>query len=677
MAYQRCVLLLLLCLSVLGCGGSGSESDQATVPSTPATPTPAAPGPISNLALEQITATSVKVSFQTPEPVPVEITIVPIGASDSARTIQSPAATEHSQMFKGLWADVEWQVTVSVADNSESTRFKTLEPGWPSNCRTGNLKLPIMPEANWQTYTDLNGAIQVATSPGCDGEGHAAQFSFDLNNGEWVVAARSTAFETPIDLTAYSHLWVPFRGEQGVPVALEVKLKDSAANLAFVRLDGGAGLPVWRSWAVDLREFQNQIGTLDLSNITSLEFAFSWPSNLPGKRQGSVQVGDIWAWHIDDVRQPIEELEAVLPDISNMALVAQDLLTRQQPHGFIPAWFELTPNWHLYANAMALIVFTLEYERLAGVDGSSQQYLLAANKLADELIRLQALSDRNGAWDDSFNVSNNRLVLKPANERVMWVGSTAWAGIALIIAREVLPDASRFDQSIANAANYFQTSQQCRESAGLPDGSITEGTEGNISSHLFWHAAVARGLAEPGPANRLKTFIEQHLFDPVQQRFFCGVQVDIGDYNEQACTMTGTGNIIAGHALACLDVAANWGSQWLKRQNRLQDALAGLAFGMAIFPTQGFTATSIKGLGDIAGPWSPTVEHGAGQWAAEGGINANFIINQAKQQLCQDGRCQGAANDFSAGIGWNTTANGIAPAAWMYLAWHGGFWQKL
>ena len=119
-----------------------------------------------------------------------------------------------------------------------------------------------------------------------------------------------------------------------------------------------------------------------------------------------------------------------------MAEVAADLLARQEPHRFITAWYDLEPNLHLYANAMALIVFTLEYERLADAgDTAAASYEDAARGMADALVALQALSDRGGAWDDSFIDVGGNLALRDPGSRVVWVGSTAWAGLAMILAR--------------------------------------------------------------------------------------------------------------------------------------------------------------------------------------------------------------------------------------------------
>jgi hypothetical protein len=567
---------------------------------------------------------------------------------------------------------------VDACHASIKTKSSVAIPDWPAGpCRTGTRILPIDGGGVWSTYADSNGEINVEVATGCGGSGNGARMSFDLGGGEWVVAS-GNSFATPVDLTAYTHLWIPYRGTPGVSTALEIKLRDAAGGLSMARMDHGAGLPVWRSWAVDLREFRPQLGNLDLSAVTGLEVGFSSPLTANGPRSGVVEIGDLSAWNLAAVRPAVTGFERVNRDETAMAGVASDLLSRLRPHGFIPAWFELAPNWHLYANAMALIVFTLEYERLAAAgDPGAAQYEDAARLVADTLVTLQSLSDRGGAWDDSYVEVDGTLALHPAYARIMWVGSTAWAGIALIIARDLLPEGDDYDTAISAAAAFYASRQGCRSTAGLPAGSVTEGTEGNISSHLFLAAAAARGLGSASVPDTLATFIADDLYDSVQQRFLCGVEVDLGGgFNEATCTSGGSGNILRGDARSCLDVIGNWGAEWLVRQGRVGDALAGLGYARHVFPTQSFGDPVVNGLGDIAGPWTPSVEIGAGQWAAAGGPDASYVLAQAQEHLCLLGACQGAADNYAAGIAWNTTSPGIAPAAWMYLAWHGGFWNR-
>lgn len=665
---------MCLCVLLCGCGGSsGGPGGDANAPTDTV---------ITGLTVSAVGAHSATLSFSTSQAVGADVSVW-LDTDDATvpplMMLTSPSAASHSVELDSLWSTSPWRVEVTAGNAVASTTFTTADPSWPAVCRSGALVLPVDGAGSWSTYTDDNGSIEIEASPGCEGAGGGARFTFDLGDGEWVVAASNDGFVAPLDLSAYSHLWVPMRGTPGVPVAFEIKLRDSSGALSVARIDGGTGVPVWRSWAVDKREFLPQFGTLDFSDITALEFAFSWPSAWGGPRSGTVEVGHPSAWSLAAEQPQVTGFERIPRNEAAMAAIAADLLSRQRPHGFLPAWFELAPNWHLYANAMALIVFALEYERTAGVAGSSSDdYLNAAYLAADRLVELQQLSARNGAWDDSFREVNGTLELYPSGSRQVWVGSTAWAGIALIIARDLLPDGGRYEAAIAAAAQFYADEQSCRTTAELPAGSVTEGTEGNISSHLFLAAAAERGLTDATVAAGLAGFIAASLFDPQQSRFFCGARVDFGTgFDRASCTLGGSGAVVGGDARSCLDITGNWGVEWLLRQDRPSDALQGLAYSRLIFPTRGFSNPGVKGLGDIAGPWTPTVEHGAGQWAAAGGPDANYVMTEAYAKLCRDGACQGAADDFSAGIGWNTVSTGIAPGAWMYLAWHGGFWSRL
>jgi len=663
-----------LCAMLVGCGGSSGGSGGTGTAGTDIV--------ISAVTVDAIRSNSASLSFSTTPASDASIRIWLVtddAATPPFMTIASGNAVSHAVTLNTLWSATPWRVEISAGTAIANTTFTTGDPPWSAVCRSGDVTLPVNGAGSWSTFTDVNGSIAIEAASGCEGAGGGARLTFDLGDGEWVVAASNDGFASPLDLGAYSHLWVPFRGSAGVPVAFEIKLRDNAGALSVARIDGGASVPVWRSWAVDKREFESQIGTLDFTAITALEFAFSWPLASGGPRSGIVEVGRPAAWNLTAERPQVTAFERVARDGAAMAAIAADMLARQQSHGFIPAWFELAPNWHLYANAMALIVFTLEYERLAGTgDPSVGAYLDAAYLLADRLVELQQLSARNGAWDDSFREVNGNLELHSGALRHVWVGSTAWAGIGLIIARDLLPDGNRYDSAISAAAQFYSGEQSCRTTAGLPAGSVTEGTEGNISSHLFLAAAAERGLTGTAVPDALAAFIADTLFDPQQRRFFCGAHVDFGTgFDNNSCTLGGGGAVVGGDARSCLDVTGNWGVEWLKRQNRSADALLGLAYSRHLFATRGFADPGVKGLGDIAGPWTPTVEHGAGQWAAAGGPDANYVMAEAYAKLCIDGACRGAADNLTAGIGWNTVSTGIAPGAWMYLAWHGGFWSRL
>jgi hypothetical protein len=116
----------------------------------------------------------------------------------------------------------------------------------------------------------------------------------------------------------------------------------------------------------------------------------------------------------------------------------------------------------------------------------------------------------------------------------------------------------------------------------------------------------------------------------------------------------------------------NWGADFLRDIPDNARALAGLSLAAGIFPVRSFTG-SIIGMGDIAGPWQPTVEF-TGQYAAAGGHGAAWLMDQ--MLLLEDpndpGAFPGAPDDFGGGDGWNTAMTGTSPSAWVYLGLAGG-----
>jgi hypothetical protein len=121
-----------------------------------------------------------------------------------------------------------------------------------------------------------------------------------------------------------------------------------------------------------------------------------------------------------------------------------------------------------------------------------------------------------------------------------------------------------------------------------------------------------------------------------------------------------------------LDVVGNWGALFLRHQGLHEEALVASSLGAGIFPVAAWDE-SMVGMGDIAGPWQPTVEF-TGQYIAAGGIGSQYLLEQ--MEILEDpdapGSYPGSPDDYSAGIGWNTSMHGIAPSSWVYFAHHGG-----
>jgi hypothetical protein len=74
-----------------------------------------------------------------------------------------------------------------------------------------------------------------------------------------------------------------------------------------------------------------------------------------------------------------------------------------------------------------------------------------------------------------------------------------------------------------------------------------------------------------------------------------------------------------------IDVMGNWGADFLRNIHDDTHALDGLSLAATIFPVRGFT-NAVVGMGDIAGPWTPTVEL-TGQYAAAGGRGAAWLMD--------------------------------------------------
>ena len=178
---------------------------------------------------------------------------------------------------------------------------------------------------------------------------------------------------------------------------------------------------------------------------------------------------------------------------------------------------------------------------------------------------------------------------------------------------------------------------------GGPSGGITAGVEGNISTYF---ALVAAG--ETDAAQQVADFLLTHAWDG--ERLWVGI----------------------GDPGLALDVIGNWGALFLRHQGLHEEALAASSLGAGIFSAAAWD-DSMVGMGDLAGPWQPSVEF-TGQYIAAGGIGSQWLLEQLEvlEDPTSPGAYPGSPDDYSAGIGWNTAMYGIAPSSWVYFAHHGG-----
>lgn len=510
-------------------------------------------------------------------------------------------------------------------------------------------------------------AVTLSTIGGCSGNALAVRW--DLNGGEWLVLVRD--LEQPLDLSSRTHLRVAIRGsDPGARLNFQLKLMDADGSVFWQVAESVTDLPVWRPMYIDLREltcFGDAAtcagATLDRSKITQIQIGIALCMRDNALCEATAMSGglDLDELAAVDLRRGaphrviLDRRERVIPSPDLRAETASAILGHTHANGLVPAWFpELSPNYNTYAEAAALLVFIAEYERTGDV-----AYRDAAVRLADALVDLQIAAPRRnaGAWMSAYTLRNGVIESFDATctgdeamidgddreiNRCSWAGNVAWALLALARARDAHLPVAGLDASI-DAATAWLIVQIGR----MPEYPLllTRGLEGNVSA---WFALAAVNASE---AKSFGEAIYARGWDPVEQRLKMGAgDTDFG---------------------SAIDMNGSWGAQFLRRIGRPAAASASQDYAASIFRTTSFDGT-IEGMGDIAGPWTVTVEFGA-QAAAAGMFGANAIMREIVRLKHPDGSFPGGTDEWYGGIGtpWTTTMTGVAPTAWVYFAQNG------
>lgn len=126
-----------------------------------------------------------------------------------------------------------------------------------------------------------------------------------------------------------------------------------------------------------------------------------------------------------------------------------------------------------------------------------------------------------------------------------------------------------------------------------------------------------------------------------------------------------------------MDTAGSWGVEFLRCIGKEEDALSSQAYAATVLRTTSFDTNNpakalVEGYGDIAGPWTMTVEFGA-QGAAAGILDSNYIMQQIYLLEAPDGSFPGSTDNWFGGTvaPWTTKWTGVAPTAWVYFAQNG------
>jgi hypothetical protein len=395
-------------------------------------------------------------------------------------------------------------------------------------------------------------------------------------------------------------------------------------------------------------------GTLYLDEFAALDLK-------PGAANRLAETGFTMARPASDLRASTSQ--ALLAQITSAGPAAS----------LIPAWFpEPNPNYNTYAQAEALLVFVYEFERTGNI-----AYRDAARNLAAKLLSLQIPAGRiqAGAWYTAYGVDQGALrppnralpagqtIPCDGNETMVpdpitnlpvainidaceWVGNVGWALIALGRLQQsgFYHEPLTLKNGIERGAAWIIGQPALRGNTQYP-GLISLGIEGNISAHFGLRAA-----GKHAEAAQLGDAIFLFGWDQTERRMKPGV-------NDFA---------------TALDVSGSWGVTFLRAIGKTQEALDSQGYTASILRTTSFDG-SAAGYGDIAGPYTVSVEFSA-QAAAAGIYRADFVMQQISALQIASGQYAGAfpgAPDHWYGgqlTPWDTAMPGVSPTAWMYFA---------
>ncbi|MBI5676015.1 MAG: PQQ-like beta-propeller repeat protein [Nitrospirae bacterium] len=581
---------------------------------------------------------------------------------------------------------LDGQVTMNADKNCRAI-FRSLDTSVfsPVACSDGKIDAIIddFEDASlWSTcYVVAGVSCPTLTSVGgCSGNSLAISYDLTtepIENG-WFVITRT--FPAPIDLSDYTHLRIALRGSNiNAHHTFEIKLVNHVGDSDYTylrKVESVTDLSVWCPLYIDFNEFTcgnvqtcNSQFPLDVSAITRIEIAVSrcvedgTECESPSENTNVFYLDELSAVDLRPVSgnrlvQTSPEEVVPIPDLRSST--ANAIYNHQDVTDLVPAWFDESPaNYNTYAEAIALHLFIDEYERT-----DNAAYSNAANRLAEKLIALQIPNGKlnEGAWFTDYKNDAGGIVpndpsctgdesLTPDIDRCSWIGNTGWAVIALARLQNsgIYPDVTALSSSIDKAASWIVS--QIGRISEYP-GLVTEGMEGNISAYF---GLIAAGRASE--ASQIGDNIYLYGWDVTEQRMKIGAKSS--DY------------------ATAMDVSGSWGAQFLRHIGKTAEALFSQEYAATIlrttsFDTNNFAGSIVKGYGDIAGPWTMTVEFGA-QAAAAGILYSNYIMEQIYLLQHADGSFPGSTDNWYGGTvaPWTTTMTGVAPTAWVYFAQNG------
>lgn len=479
------------------------------------------------------------------------------------------------------------------------------------------------------TFLDFEGAadcapvipgppVRAQVAPVAGYGDNALELSYDLAGGSW--AQIRCDFDPPLDLSAYDHLRLEWRGASAGANSLELGLVNPAAG--GERIFGRGYHHVtqrgwWGQLIVPFAFLQPWAdgSTFDRGKVSAIFVSVVKDPRDDTGGAGRLAIDNLGAFTV--ASRPVPTAFAPIAEHRVAAAAAAAWLARQQrPNGLLKSWEgESACVAYTYDQALALLVFSAErmWER--------------ADALADALAATQ---NADGSWYQARSCAT----LDPAGAPPQkWEGDIAWATYALgryLALRGARP---------AIVAARDGAADWLKGRLSPADGCLVlDHTEATLDA---WWALSSAGRT--AAAEGLKRCLLTVYWDPVMGRFKGGKAWWQPYLDNQT-----------------------WGAAFLVAVGERARALRALSYARAtlLVPAQGGQTFGFDGQG---GPWAIWNE-GTAQYVALGGPGSADLLQELLAQQRADGAVLAAPDEFSGGGVWTTRWAGVAPTAWLYNA---------
>jgi hypothetical protein len=447
----------------------------------------------------------------------------------------------------------------------------------------------------------------------------ALQLSYDLGseNGNW--AQIRCDFDPPLDLSAYDHLRLDWRGDPDAANSLEIGLIDQVITTQriFARGYHHATHRGWWGQLVVPFDFLAPWhgGTFDPEHVAGLIVSVVKDGDEDAGGMGSLAIDNLSAYNVASRAVPAD-LTTATPNTVASTAAAQWLASQQQETGLLKSWADESGcTAHVYDQALALIVF------------SHAGMWPEADAVVGALAQAQ---NSDGSWCKSYDCLNSSL---PCVHCHKWEGDIAWAVYALGRYRAL--GGSHPGASLAMCKGARWLSGRIDAGSGCL---VIDHTEGTIDA--WWALQAASSVDE---AAGIEDCLLAHYWDDGMGRFKGGRDWWQPYLDNQT-----------------------WGGAFLKAVGEEEKTRRALSYAreVLLLPAQGGQVFGFDGQG---GPWSVWNE-GTGQYVAVGGDSADDLVLELLAQQREDGALAGSPDDYLGGGVWTTRWHGVAPTAWLYFA---------